>query len=180
MSTQCVIGKVDRQGEGRCILCWEHGYPAAAGAILLRSYSEERDIDRLIAGGHIHHLSEREDDGRGDVPDGFPPILNRGGANDFNGGTEGFFSRFRAEWAYCWTPDGWLAAKNCVLSYDGVPAYRPVPLHDMVTRMVGADGGCNCALSRVAPPPCPYYTVHGDELPGLASPRYAGPLNIQE
>ena len=176
MSVQCVIGKVDRQGNGEYILCWEYGYPAAAGSILLRAYNEEADAARLIAGGHIHHLDAGPGDGRDFVPDGIPPVFGRGDPNPFEGGTEEFFSRFRAMWAYCWTPDGWLAAKNCVLDYEGVPFYRPQPLSGLVDRRVGSDGGCNCTLSTSDPPPCPYYTAHGDELPGMASPRYAGPL----
>ena len=53
MASRCIIGKVDRWGNGTAILCARGCFPDEAGAALLGHYSEESLIDGLIALGSI-------------------------------------------------------------------------------------------------------------------------------
>ena len=53
MASRAIIGKVDRQGNGRAIFLGHGCYPDDAGAMLLENYSDEEPIDRLIGSGAI-------------------------------------------------------------------------------------------------------------------------------
>ena len=112
MASRCIIGKVDRWGNGTAILCARGCFPDEAGAALLGRYSDESLIDGLIALGSIVWLEAEPKECEAYHRDrGYPweqcqPLT-------FQGGTEAFFSEYWGpgpEWLYVWSPDGWLAS----------------------------------------------------------------------
>lgn len=113
MGSRAYIAKIGRDGTGRFVYLGHGCYPSDAGRILLEHYGEERQIDALIGMGSIASLY--------DTPEGTisyhrdhreaweccRPV-------EISNGTQEFFETAYMpgpEWLYCWTPDGWLAAK---------------------------------------------------------------------
>ncbi len=135
MTTRAIVGKVDRQGNGRAIYLGHGGYPDQAGARLLQHYSDERTIHQLIGLGSVAWLETTPEETityfchRRQLWMNCQPYA-------FGGGTERFFADYWSpspEWLYVWTPDGWLG--NAAMPgappqsyYQGSPeSYNPDP-----------------------------------------------------
>lgn len=168
MSTWCCIGKMERDGGGRYVLLTHDGNPKWAGRKLLEHYSDAQAIDELIALGDLKTLGDSPDQvpganaGTGENPylwhitrsyrrDGQVPVQ---GALDWEprateGGTDGLFEvaarRTPAQWAYAWTPDGWLACYVAVIHRTEGLMGITVPLASLI------EAGCmtpECACAE--------------------------------
>lgn len=113
MGSRAYIAKIERDGRGQMLYLGHGCYPDDAGSILLEHYSDEAAIDALMSMGSICHLESSR---------AASIIYHRDHQEDWNfcqpvpleNGTAELFGRPYhpgVEWLYCWTPDGWLAAR---------------------------------------------------------------------
>ena len=116
-----IIAKIDRSGNGHAVYLGHRSRPSIAGLILLQNYSEEEEINHLIARGDARYIapeiSECEDyhTESNDPWDVCKPKA-------ISGGTTTFFGEYWGPgtgWLYIWTPDGWFASK-------GTPGFPPM------------------------------------------------------
>ena len=114
MSATAAIAMVERDGSGRRIQLGNNAYPETAGRVLNERYSTREAIEGLMVLGDIAHLAERPD------PADSYHVRDQDEWGDceaiaFTGGTERFFAHYHHAnlYLYCWTPDGWLAARGC-------------------------------------------------------------------
>ena len=113
MGTRSLIAKMERDGRGRHIDVSHDGSPTTVGRILLEHYQDSEKLDRLLDHGNAEYINSNPERVRG---------YHEANGKDwqehrpikFEGGTTELFSTahtFGPEWLYCWTPDGWAAAK---------------------------------------------------------------------
>lgn len=136
MSTRCRIG-VPEGDSIRSIYCHHDGYPSHTGKMLVEHYMDESVARALIALGDISFLSERvappegadHSYGHARLDTTIAYIRDRGERecwSTLHGPNA--WPKTGAEYAYLWTPDGWMARHG---SDDWQPA----------TAAVEADGG---------------------------------------
>ena len=113
MGSRCLIAKVENDGRGRYIALNHGSAPDDAGRILLEYYQDEENIDRLLEHGDTGHIDPDPDNVEAHhIIDEQPWEHCR--PQEFEGGTQTLFGvayMLGPEWIYCWTPDGWAAAK---------------------------------------------------------------------
>ena len=177
MSTWCAIAKIERDGSGRYILLTHDGYPDWAGIRLLRSYSEESEIDELLSLGDLSTLSDSPEAVVGAHAESFREqphcgyitrSYRRDGAvklsgdmswkpRGVRGGTDEFFNFSAQEtcaaWAYAWTPDGWIGCWVREYDLEDGLCGRPTPLAMLVEAGCGLN---SCRCSGDAERACPF------------------------
>ena len=136
MSTRSLIGKLNPDNTVTSIYCHHDGYPTYVGRILMESYSDESQLDKLLALGDLsvldHHIGRKHSfdkhSGVYGTPEYYGPTTPAGqhwclfygrdrGETGISAVTHESIAAFLeyqsdAEYCYLLTPDGWICYDN--------------------------------------------------------------------